>query len=203
MHSPLAIFKTHNQAAENCPLTIGSLPFDHYYQLISLFSMYVIPLTIILMCYARILMIVWRKTSAGTESAAAHERSIRQKRKTTRMVFIVVLLFGVCWAPIHALTLYLTWGLNGSKRYSDQFVNFLFVSQALSMCLCYSNSCVNPFIYAFTTTAFKKHFKKIFACWKIEDDETTEKNNDGTTAVYKKIGKYGDYASMKTHDTKV
>ena len=75
---------------------------------------------------------------------------------------------------------------------------------AFALCLCYSNSCVNPFIYAFTTTSFKKHFKKIFACWKIQEDEEATDHKPATcTAGYKKIGKYAEYASMTTVDTKV
>ena len=201
MHAPVAIFKTYWPGT--CFLIIGGQTVDKYYQIASVFLMYVIPLTIILLCYARILKIVWRKTSAGTESAAAHERSVKQKRKTTRMVFIVVLLFGVCWAPIHSVTMWFQWwspiqpGISTAKMYA------LYSFQAFSMCLCYANSCVNPFIYAFTTPAFKKHFQKIFACWNIEYDEArTTETTIGATA-YRKSCRNGEYPRVTSPDTKV
>ena len=203
VHAPVAIFKTYT--ADTCLLIIGGQAVDKYYQIASIFAMYVLPLVIILLCYARILKIVWRKSSAGTESAAAHERSIKQKRKTTRMVFIVVLLFGLCWAPIHSVTLWFQWWPPFHANMSSAQMYALLSLQAFSMCLCYANSCVNPFIYAFTTTAFKKHFQKIFACWKIEDNESrvTEDTKIGATSGFKKTCKNGEYSCIKSPDTKV
>mgnify|MGYP006113103453 CR=1 FL=1 len=191
MHSPVAIFTTN--VGSKCPLLLGPDGVgERYYYVASVLCMYVIPLIIILLCYAEILMLVWRKTSAGTESAAAHERPIRQKRKTTRMVFIVVLLFGVCWAPMHSFTLWKHFGKPNYMGYSSMKFILIITFNAFALCLCYSNICVNPFIYAFTTTSFKKHIKKIFAfAGKYKkDEEATDYKPATCTAGYKKLGKY-------------
>lgn len=203
MHSPLAIFKTHQ--GNQCPLYIERFGnVERYYTLFTFICMYIIPLSIISLCYAKILMIVWRKTSAGTESAAAHERSIRQKRKTTRMVFIVVLLFAVCWGPIQCMNMYNNWGNANVANWSKSFFMFFVSLKLFAVCLCYANSCVNPFIYAFTQTTFKKHFRKIFAIC-IPEEEDIKVEDDGATSGYRKIGKYTEYSSMTvtTLDTKV
>ncbi|XP_071794106.1 G-protein coupled receptor 54-like [Asterias amurensis] len=185
VHSPVAIF--YQLTEQGCELHIGKDGNGaKYYYLGAFLSMYVIPLMIILMCYAKILIIVWRKTSAGTESAQAHERSIRQKRKITRMVFIVVLLFAVCWAPIHCILLW--------EQFKTEDITNLSTAMAFAclrlfaLCLAYANSLTNPFIYAFTTASFKKHFKKVLSC--STPTESTEQKTMGPTSTYKKIGKF-------------
>lgn len=166
-----------------------------YYFLGLVLLMYVIPLAVISACYANILVIVWRKTSAGTESAQAHERSIRQKKKITRMVFLVILAFAVCWLPIHAYNL-----VNEFKPDQFRVTNVTVFMQVFALSLSYSNSCINPFIYAFTTATFKKHFKKVFSL-KLVDSETSAGAKDDSVSGYRKIAK--DEMSSMTCDTKV
>lgn len=199
VHSPVAIF--YQQNGDVCELRMGEDGQGaKYYYLGAFLSMYVLPLMIILMCYAKILIIVWRKTSAGTESAQAHERSIRQKRKITRMVFIVVLLFAVCWAPIHCILL---WDKFKTEEITDLNTGIaIVVLRMFALCLSYANSLTNPFIYAFTTASFKKHFKKVLSC--STPTESTDQKSMGPTTTYKKIGKYvNEYSSVNTCDTKV
>ncbi|XP_022094314.1 G-protein coupled receptor 54-like [Acanthaster planci] len=185
VHSPVAIFYVLEN--DKCFMKMGQNGRDaRFYYLGSFLSMYVIPLVVILMCYAKILVIVWRKTSAGTESAQAHERSIRQKRKITRMVFIVVLLFAVCWAPIHCMILW--------EKFQEPFDLSMPTRMAVTVlrffafCLSYANSLTNPFIYAFTTASFKKHFKRVLSC--SAPNECTDTKSMGPSTTYKKIGKF-------------
>ncbi|XP_022095426.1 G-protein coupled receptor 54-like [Acanthaster planci] len=134
---------------------------DKVYGLFSFLGMYIVPLICIMFCYTQILIQIWRKTSGGTESAQAHTRALRRKRKITRMVFIVVVLFAFCWAPIQIFTVWSRFSLSDSDESKD-----LTVVQNLKVsfvCIAYANSCVNPFVYAFTTTSFRKYFRKMFA----------------------------------------
>lgn len=134
------------------PWAHGELVF----YLFILLATYGVPLSVIMFCYVQILYQVWHKTSAGTESAQANARALRRKKKITRMVFIVVTLFALCWAPLHAVNLGLQVAPNFESVVSTEFYTFC-------LCLAYANSCVNPFVYAFTTTSFKKYFKKFFS----------------------------------------
>ncbi|XP_038073608.1 G-protein coupled receptor 54-like [Patiria miniata] len=185
VHSPVAIF--YRLEKGDCYLYMGHDGAGaRFYYLGSFLSMYVVPLVVILMCYAKILVIVWRKTSAGTESAQAHERSIRQKRKITRMVFIVVLLFAVCWAPIHCILLWDKFRKNFDLSLTTEMA--VTVLRLFAFCLSYANSLTNPFIYAFTTASFKKHFKRVLSC--STRNETTDTKSMGPSNTYKKIGKF-------------
>ena len=109
-------------------------------------------------CYIQILLQVWQKTSGGTESAQAHARALRRKKKITRMVFIVVVLFAFCWAPIHTFNIM---SASGAKVIMAN-VGIAQWWKIFFLTLAYANSCINPFVYAFTTTSFKKYFKSVF-----------------------------------------
>ncbi|XP_071964476.1 G-protein coupled receptor 54-like [Antedon mediterranea] len=135
----------------------------------SFLMLYAFPLLVILACYFKILIQVWRKKSCGTESAQAQERSIRRKRKITRMVFIVVLLFAVCWAPNHIVIMLETFWPSDEFYRSIEMFKIATSLKLFSLCLSYSNSCCNPIVYAFATDSFKKHFKRIVGfCQKTE-----------------------------------
>ncbi|XP_072167150.1 G-protein coupled receptor 54-like [Diadema setosum] len=164
VHVPVLVFnKTEESENGNleCDRNFGWNHGNLIYYLFIVLAMYVVPLSIIMFCYIQILYQVWHKTSAGTESAQANARSLRRKKKITRMVFIVVFLFALCWAPMHTINL---WLYSDSDHYNNHVKSEVYT---LCLGLAYANSCVNPFVYAFTTTSFKKYFKKFFwPCWR-------------------------------------
>ena len=133
----------------------GEISTNTIYAIFAFLGMYAIPLLIILFCYAQILLQIWQKSTGRTESAQAQSRALRRKRKITKMVFIVVLLFAICWAPIQIFS---TWFLFNPDAANDANMYL----HGAFLCLAYSNSCVNPFVYAFTTTGFKKYFRQLF-----------------------------------------
>ena len=145
-----------------CNVEFPSKRGETVYSLFLVLATYVIPLVIILYCYAQILVTVWRKTSAGTESAQAQSRALRRKRKITRMVFIVVILFALCWLPIQSFN---TWYTVDTNRFNILFCKYtqsIVTIGVIIKSLAFTNSIVNPFVYAFTTTSFKKYYKRVF-----------------------------------------
>eukprot|EP00057_Strongylocentrotus_purpuratus_P002105 XP_003723852.1 PREDICTED: somatostatin receptor type 2-like [Strongylocentrotus purpuratus] len=160
LHLPVVIY-TKVHVVNNYTACYPQFPWERakdYYPVFASFELYVVPVIIIMACYIQILLQVWQKTSGGTESAQAHARALRRKKKITRMVFIVVVLFAFCWAPIHTFNIMTA---SGAKvimaNYGiAQWWKIFFLT------LAYANSCINPFVYAFTTTSFKKYFKSVF-----------------------------------------
>lgn len=70
------------------------------------------------------------------------------------MVAIVVLLFAVCWCPIHFVAMWYQFDPNFPK--TDGMHYFKLFGHTLS----YANSCVNPFVYAFVNDGFRKAILK-------------------------------------------
>ena len=164
LHIPVAVYSDIHQQFNTCDTIFKSEVGLKVFHIVATITMYLGPLLIILGCYVSILITVWRKTWKGTASAMAHARSIYRKRKITRMVFIVVLLFAICWAPAHFIRV---WQACNPNFYDLMVKNFKLLNSItfFALCLSYFNSCCNPFIYAFTTTSFKGYFKKLFAKW--------------------------------------
>ncbi|XP_078506525.1 C3a anaphylatoxin chemotactic receptor-like [Lissotriton helveticus] len=94
---------------------------------------FVIPLTIIVVCYAFILQ---RVQGAHFSKSSA---------KTLRVVFITVSAFFVCWAPWNIIRVLLLYYKSPT----------LILLDALSWCLAYTNSCINPVVYVFSVQDFK------------------------------------------------
>lgn len=73
------------------------------FQMAFFLSSYLIPLAVIIVLYMSMLTRLWRSAPGGRVSA----ESRRGKRKVTRMVIIVVVVFAVCWCPIQVILCYL------------------------------------------------------------------------------------------------
>jgi allatostatin receptor len=80
--------------------------------------------------------------------------SIRSKKRISRMVIIVVVIFAICWLPVQVLMLV--------QHFGNQAPSYTFVGIGIaSRCIAYMNSCVNPILYAFLSENFRKSFKKL------------------------------------------
>lgn len=127
---------------------------------------FILPLTAIMICYGCILHHLWRghgmKRQEGHENESSalaakngkQHRQMERKKRVTRMVAIVVLLFAVCWCPIHFVAMWYQFDPNFPK--TDSMHYFKLFGHTLS----YANSCVNPFVYAFVNDGFRKAILK-------------------------------------------
>lgn len=167
-----------------CEVKVDSLAWSlvHHYFVVA--STYLLPLLVIFGCYLGILFKVWQKTSRGTESAEAHHRSNYRKRRITRMVFIVVMLFALCWLPTNMHRLWRATDPNydhiwtSNWKLSNTLVIFILV-------LSYSNSLINPFVYAFITTAFKKcAYKSLCSHWHTYETNVLTSNEMKTVSTH-------------------
>ncbi|XP_005659869.1 galanin receptor type 1 isoform X2 [Sus scrofa] len=85
------------------------------------------------------------------------KKSEASKKKTAQTVLVVVVVFGVSWLPHHVIHLWAEFGV-----FPLTPASFLF--RITAHCLAYSNSSVNPIIYAFLSENFRKAYKQVFKC---------------------------------------
>ncbi|XP_032874774.1 galanin receptor type 1 [Amblyraja radiata] len=112
---------------------------------------YMLPLLLICYCYAKVLNHLRRKLhniSKKSESA---------KRKTAQTVLVVIVVFCISWLPHHVINLWSEFG-------TFPLTNASFIFRIAAHCLAYSNSSVNPIIYAFLSENFRKSYQQVFRC---------------------------------------
>ncbi|XP_062887033.1 galanin receptor 2b-like [Mobula hypostoma] len=114
---------------------------------------YIIPVLILSLAYTRTIRYLW----TSVEPIENMSESKKAKRKVTKMIIIVAVLFCLCWLPHHLVILCFWFGhfpLNQAT----------YVFRLLSHCMSYANSCLNPIVYALVSKHFRKGFKKVFNC---------------------------------------
>ncbi|XP_059486980.1 cholecystokinin receptor-like [Neocloeon triangulifer] len=96
----------------------------------------------------------------ATICSAYAERSIDAKRKVIRMLFVLVVEFFLCWAPLHVLN---TWYLFSPEAVYKSMGS---TGVALVQLLAYCSSCCNPITYCFMNKKFRQAFVAVFGCCK-------------------------------------
>nr|DBA15829.1 TPA: hypothetical protein GDO54_003289 [Pyxicephalus adspersus] len=132
---------------------------------------FVIPLIVIITCYAIIL------------------RRIRKKRMTTsskpfKIAIAVIVAFFVCWFPLHFF-FFLEMAMEYGGKHHLKYV--VLVAIPLSKNLAIINSCINPIFYVFVGRDFKEKFWRslhsIFESAFMEEPlQTNSKNKSKSTA---------------------
>ncbi|KPP66150.1 delta-type opioid receptor-like [Scleropages formosus] len=109
---------------------------------------FVVPVLVITICYG--LMILRLKSVRLLSGSKEKDKNLR---RITRMVLVVVAAFIVCWTPIHIFIIVKT------LVEVDQKNPFVIASWHLCIALGYTNSSLNPVLYAFLDENFKRCFR--------------------------------------------
>ena len=99
--------------------------------------------------------LLFQHQSNGITSKKAKQQDKRRKR-VTKLVASVVIVFATFWLPIHIINLWLK--LDDNFPRTPAMYTFKLFAHTLS----YANSCVNPFVYAYLSDGFRKAFRKTF-----------------------------------------
>ncbi|KAK3546321.1 hypothetical protein QTP70_025681, partial [Hemibagrus guttatus] len=113
---------------------------------------FVAPLLIISVCYT--LMVLRLKSVRLLSGSREKDRNLR---RITRLVLVVVAVFVVCWTPIHIFIL--VKALDPDVPETTAVMGAYFFCVALG----YTNSSLNPILYAFLDENFKRCFRD-FCC---------------------------------------
>ncbi|XP_039432438.1 cholecystokinin receptor type A-like [Culex pipiens pallens] len=88
------------------------------------------------------------------------EKSLMNKKRIIKMLFVVVLEFFLCWTPLYVInTMALFWP-------STVYHNLGYTAISFFQLLAYSSSCCNPITYCFMSGGFRKAFLNLFRCFR-------------------------------------
>ncbi|XP_023269828.1 neuromedin-U receptor 2-like [Seriola lalandi dorsalis] len=137
---------------------------------------YFVPMMVISMLYLVMGLHLGRETRQPSKNLGKNCRSnTRRKisiengrrRQVTKMLSIVVAVFGVCWAPFHIERL--LW--SSISQWTDLMHNIYQYVHILSGVLFYLSSAVNPIIYSLLSTRFRECFREL-VCSQTEDNSS-------------------------------
>ncbi|XP_057880844.1 neuropeptide FF receptor 2-like [Melospiza georgiana] len=118
-------------------------------------NIYLAPLALIALMYARISVFLSHATVPGKRGREQRCGVWRRKRKAIHMLVLVTLLFALSWLPLWSLMLLSDYGslLDVQLRLINGYI------YPLAHCLAFSNSSVNPIIYGFCNRSFHRGFQ--------------------------------------------
>uniref|UniRef100_A0A182MYI1 G-protein coupled receptors family 1 profile domain-containing protein n=1 Tax=Anopheles dirus TaxID=7168 RepID=A0A182MYI1_9DIPT len=126
------------------------------FTLYSLILGFAIPLTLILMFYY---LVIRKLRTVGPKSKSKEKK--RSHRKVTKLVLTVITVYVLCWLPYWISQVALINSPPDVCKSRLEITVFVLVSW-----LGYSNSAMNPILYAFLSDNFKKSFLKACTCAK-------------------------------------
>ncbi|OWF47810.1 RYamide receptor-like [Mizuhopecten yessoensis] len=129
------------------------------YSLLIMTLQYGIPLVVLAFTYTRIAIIIWIRRTPGEAVRQRDERLASSKRKMVKMMIVVVLLYALCWLPLHTLQLYsdLDPTIYDTVPNSHLLWNFI-------LWLALAHACCNPVIYFWMNKRFKYGFLRLLVC---------------------------------------
>ncbi|XP_029310464.1 endothelin receptor type B-like [Cottoperca gobio] len=112
---------------------------------------------------------------------------LKQRREVAKAVFCLVLIFALCWFPLHLSRLLKRTVYRSHDAHRCELLNFLLVLDYFSINMATINSCINPIILYFVSKKFKNCFKSCLCCWCYSGSlsSSTLPLHHGTSLQYK------------------
>ncbi|XP_041914111.1 neuromedin-U receptor 1 [Alosa sapidissima] len=98
-----------------------------------------------------------RRSGSPTPMHTRAQQQRARRRQVTKMLFVLVVVFGICWAPFH--TDRLMWSFIDHWT-SDQLNIFQYV-HVISGVFFYLSSAINPVLYNLMSSRFREMFKEV------------------------------------------
>uniref|UniRef100_A0AAQ5X642 G-protein coupled receptors family 1 profile domain-containing protein n=1 Tax=Amphiprion ocellaris TaxID=80972 RepID=A0AAQ5X642_AMPOC len=122
---------------------------------------FIVPVLIITVCYS--LMVLRLKSVRMLSGSREKDRNLR---RITRLVVVVVAVFVVCWTPIHIFILV-------KALVSVPETTAIMAAYFFCVALGYTNSSLNPVLYAFLDENFKRCFKDFCLSARLQGEKVS------------------------------
>lgn len=124
---------------------------------------FAIPLVLIFVFYS---LVIRKLRTVGPKNKSKEKK--KSHRKVTKLVLTVITVYVFCWLPYWVTQVALIF--TPAKQCQPKLTIIVFL---ITGCLSYSNSAMNPILYAFLSDNFKKSFLKACTCAAGKDVNAT------------------------------
>ncbi|KAM9319978.1 endothelin receptor type B, partial [Gastrophryne carolinensis] len=139
------------------------MKFYKTYKDLWLFSFYFcLPLFVTAVFYTLMTCQLLRRKCGIGISLSDH---IKQRRDVAKTVFCLVLVFAICWLPLHLSRMikFIFYESEDMKR--CDLLSFLLLLDYIGINMANLNSCINPIALYLVSRKFKSCFKSCLCCW--------------------------------------
>ncbi|XP_065703016.1 G-protein coupled receptor 83-like [Patagioenas fasciata] len=129
-----------------------------YLDLSTFLLLYLLPLLIITVTYTRLAKKLWLRNAIGDVTTQQYITHHRNKKKSIKMLMLVVVVFAVCWFPLNCYVVLIS-SLGIKTKNSLYFALHWFAM---------SSTCYNPFIYCWLNESFRAELRSLLCmCQKV------------------------------------
>ncbi|KAK4810116.1 hypothetical protein QYF61_009511 [Mycteria americana] len=129
-----------------------------YLDLSTFLLLYLLPLLIITVTYTRLAKKLWLRNAIGDVTTQQYITHHKNKKKSIKMLMLVVVVFAVCWFPLNCYVVLIS-SLGIKTKNSLYFALHWFAM---------SSTCYNPFIYCWLNESFRSELKSLLCmCQKV------------------------------------
>ncbi|XP_053130114.1 endothelin receptor type B-like [Hemicordylus capensis] len=90
---------------------------------------------------------------------------MKRRREVAKTVFCLVVIFALCWLPLHLSRILKKTIYNPQDVYRCELLSFLLVMDYFGINMASLNSCINPVALYFVSRKFKNCFQSCLCCW--------------------------------------
>ena len=148
---------TYSSKSGNCIADWSLLPIEEesgakVLWVIYLVLLYFLPLSLMAILYSRMSCMLYRHKIPGEAPKETVRRKRDQNRRVVKLLVAVVLVFALCWFPVHAYHIYRAFPQLGKSPLYVMFLCFW----------CgHAHSAINPWMYIYLNSKFRSAFLEI------------------------------------------
>ncbi|KAM3912029.1 endothelin receptor type B-like [Leptodactylus fuscus] len=90
---------------------------------------------------------------------------MKQRREVAKTVFCLVVIFALCWLPLHVSSILKKTVYDGTDPHRCELLSFFLVMNYIGINMASLNSCINPVALYFVSRKFKNCFRSCLCCW--------------------------------------
>ncbi|XP_057381674.1 neuropeptide CCHamide-1 receptor-like [Daphnia carinata] len=124
----------------------------------------------------------------ASETSNNSNRNRESRIKVAKMVQCFVVLFAICFLPMHIFFLWFHFDPNSRKNFN----HFWNVFRIFGFVLAYTNSCINPIALYCVSTNFRKHFNRLLCCCNDDDVFSSGRRSRSLRTQYRRDGERSD-----------
>ena len=168
-------------------------------------ALYLIPLIIIALFYTIVSFKLWIRRIPGNPSAANVRHAELSKRRTIKMLIVIVIVFSLCWLPAHLMHFFI---------YFDEETYYKIPSlwQQIAFGVSQGNSSINPYLYIALNRNFRRAYVDVLrSCFNPAKNLVRSRGSNATSNTtltqgmsieHVQVGGIGRRGVYELYDTK-